>query len=83
MIKELEQKSCAQEDDISELKSDTEAVRMNLILANNRQKAQKEKLDNLIKKVEEMANSAGSMPAISTEGGGIDPSQLAGMFVSK
>ena len=39
------------EDDLSELKSDTEAVRMNLSLSNNRQKQQKERLDDLEKRI--------------------------------
>ena len=43
MIKELEAKSVEAEDSISELKSDTEGVRMNLNLSNNRQKQMKEK----------------------------------------
>ena len=38
MIKELEAKSVEAEEDISELKSDTEGVRMNLNLSNGRQK---------------------------------------------
>jgi uncharacterized coiled-coil protein SlyX len=45
MIKALEAKSVEQEDDLSELKSDTEAVRMNLSLANNRHKSLKDKVD--------------------------------------
>ena len=43
MIKALEVKSVEQEDDMSELKSDSEAVRMNLSLSNNRAKQLKEK----------------------------------------
>lgn len=39
------------EDDLSELKSDTEAVRMNLSLSNNRQKQQKERLDDFEKRI--------------------------------
>lgn len=38
VIKELEHKSCVAEEDLSELKSDMEAARMNLILSNGRVK---------------------------------------------
>ena len=38
ILRELEEKSCSVEDDLSELKSDVEAARMNLILSNTRQK---------------------------------------------
>lgn len=45
VLKELEEKSCTVEEDLSELKSDVEAARMNLILSNNRQKKLKESVD--------------------------------------
>ena len=45
VLKELEEKSCSVEEDLSELKSDVEAARMNLILSNNRQKKLKESVD--------------------------------------
>ena len=45
ILKELEEKSCSVEEDLSELKSDVEAARMNLILSNNRQKKMKESTD--------------------------------------
>ena len=45
VLKELEEKSCTVEEDLSELKSDVEAARMNLILSNNRQKKLKESED--------------------------------------
>ena len=45
ILKELEEKSCSVEEDLSELKSDVEAARMNLILSNNRQKKMKESID--------------------------------------
>lgn len=54
MIKALEAKSVEQEDDLSELKSDTEAVRMNLSLANNRHKSLKDKVDNLMQMVKDL-----------------------------
>jgi hypothetical protein len=37
-LKELEHKSCVAEEDLSELRSDMEAARMNLILTNGRVK---------------------------------------------
>ena len=45
ILKELEEKSCSVEEELSELKSDVEAARMNLILSNNRQKKMKESID--------------------------------------
>ena len=45
LIKSLEDKSVEMENDLSELKYDTEAVRMNLCLANNRVKTNKEKIE--------------------------------------
>jgi len=44
VMKELEEKSISVEDDLSELKSDLEAARMNIILSNKRQKEMKESL---------------------------------------
>ena len=49
LIKALEAKSVETENDISELKSDTEALRMNLTLSNNRHKSLKEKVDDILK----------------------------------
>lgn len=47
VIKELEQMSTKAEDDLSEIRSDLEACRMNLNLSNRRQKDQKEVQDSL------------------------------------
>jgi len=44
-MKELEEKSITVENDLSELKSDLEAARMNLILSNGRQKKLKESIE--------------------------------------
>jgi len=41
ILKELEEKSISVEDDLSELKSDLEAARMNIILSNDRCKKMK------------------------------------------
>ena len=41
VMKELEEKSISVEDDLSELKSDLEAARMNIILSNDRCKKMK------------------------------------------
>ena len=49
LIKALEAKSVETENDISELKSDTEALRMNLSLSHNRHKTLKEKVDDIMK----------------------------------
>ena len=47
ILKELEHKSCVAEEDLSELKSDMEAVRMNLILSNGRVKKNSDSLKEL------------------------------------
>jgi hypothetical protein len=46
-LKELEHKSCVAEEDLSELKSDMEAVRMNLILSNGRVKKNSDSIKEL------------------------------------
>ena len=56
---------------MSELKSDTEAVRMNLSLANNRQKSLKEKVDSLTQLVNELKENANSVPIVGDSG--LDP----------
>lgn len=45
ILKELEEKSITVEDDLSELKSDLEAARMNIILSNDRQKKMKASIE--------------------------------------
>ena len=54
LIRALEAKSVEQEDDMSELKSDMEAVRMNLSLSNNRHKSLKDKVDEMDKLLKEL-----------------------------
>lgn len=81
LIKALEQKSCEQEDDISELKSDTEAVRMNLSLANNRFKSMKDMVDELQQMIENLKDNSNSAPIVGNSG--IDPKQLDKFYASK
>jgi 5-bromo-4-chloroindolyl phosphate hydrolysis protein len=47
VLKELEHKSCVAEEDISEIKSDLEAARMNLILTNQRVKKNSDNIKEL------------------------------------
>ena len=55
-MKELEEKSITVEDDLSELKSDLEAARMNLILSNGRQKKMKESIEDHEEKIKGLLN---------------------------
>ena len=52
VIKELEHKSCVAEEDLSELKSDMEACRMNLILSNGRVKKNGENVKEIFEIIE-------------------------------
>ena len=47
VLKELEAKSITAEDEISELKSDVEGIRLNLHLSNSRAKTNSEKIKEL------------------------------------
>ena len=47
VLKELEAKSITAEDEISELKSDVEGIRLNLHLSNSRAKTNAEKIKEL------------------------------------
>ena len=58
-MRELEHKSNVAEEDLSELKSDMEAVRMNLILSNGRVK---KNIENL-KELTEIVNGLKGIPA--------------------
>ena len=80
--KALEDKSVQIENDTSELKSDCEAVRMNLTLSNKRQKDINEKMKEMQAQIDELMNGASSAPVITGDGG-VDPNQLAKMFASK
>lgn len=73
MISALEAKSVEAENDISEIKSDLEPLRMNLTLSNSRQKQMKEKIVDIEKQIEELKSGAGNVPVISSDGA-IDPS---------
>ena len=92
IIKELEHKSNLAEDDISEMKSDLEAARMNLHLSNGRVKKNSES----IKEIEEKLKNLGSATPVATpvteaapvkmeipEGANIDVNQLQSLFASK
>lgn len=81
LIKALEAKSVETENDISELKSDTEALRMNLTLSNNRHKSLKEKVDDILKSLKELKDDANRAPI--SDGSGIDPKQLDKFYASK
>jgi len=81
LIKALESKSIEQEDDISELKSDTEAVRMNLSLSNNRHKSLKDKVDAMQLLIKELQENSNSMPVVGDSG--VDPKQLDKFYASK
>ena len=73
ILSALEAKSVEAENDISEIKSDLEPLRMNLTLSNSRQKQLKEKIEDIQKQIDELKSGAGSAPVISSDGA-IDPS---------
>ena len=77
------------EDDLSEIKSDLEAVRMNLHLSNNRNKNNSDKIKDILERMENMGNTpapvAAPAPVVPVEipkGGEIDVNQLSSMFAS-
>ena len=55
-MKELEEKSCEIEEDVSELKADLEAARMNLNLTNQRSMGNKKLIKVLEEKIEALSN---------------------------
>ena len=54
VVKELEHKSCIAEDELSELKSDMEAARMNLVLTNGRVKKNGENVEEIQEIIESL-----------------------------
>lgn len=86
VIKELEHKSCVAEEDLSELKSDMEAARMNLILSNGRTKKNGEQIKELFEIIEGLKGGqpvSVSEPMKMPEGANIDVNQLQALFASK
>jgi hypothetical protein len=85
-LKELEHKSNAAEEELSELKSDMEAVRMNLILSNGRVKKNIEKLKELTEIVNGLSTQPAGEPSATIQiplGSNIDVGQLQSIFASK
>ena len=86
VIKELEHKSCVAEEDLSELKSDMEAARMNLILSNGRVKKNTENVKEIFEIIEGLKGGVPqpvSEPVKLPEGANIDVNQLQSLFASK
>ena len=95
IIKELEHKSCLAEEDLSELKSDMEAARMNLILSNGRVKKNGENVKEIFELLEGLKGIktapvpvpvpilAAAAPVKLPEGTNIDVNQLTALFASK
>lgn len=80
ILKELEHKSCVSEEDLSELKADMEAVRMNLILANGRVKKNTDSLKELQEIVEGLSGQP--MTSSAPQKASIDLEMLKGHFAS-
>jgi len=86
VIKELEHKSCVAEEDLSELKSDMEAARMNLILSNGRVKKNGENVKEIFEILEGLKGGEpipAAAPLKLPEGTNIDVNQLTALFASK
>ena len=77
-MKELVDKSITAEEELSELKSDVEALRLNLHLTRNQVKGNTDK----IKELEGMIGGAPPVPAVVSGGSDIDINSLGQIFAS-